>query len=176
MIRVRGKLDIILRPLSLLFLFTTIPIVAAVTLLLLTNNTVQKKKRLAHQGLPLMASPCGRQTLLLEPFQPRNLTPSGPQYLSSLAPHKVGRFAHANKATRNFGRDQRVRARGEAGGTYGTRFEGGVDVGVRQHVVDVRLVVSARPKRKHFRELLGREVTRLFEGIGFCVRVSGEFA
>ena len=103
------------------------------------------------------------------------MAPGGPQHLRTLALHKVARFAHADEATRNFGRDQRARAGREAGGAHGTGLERGVDVGVRQHVVDVRVdVVSAR--RKQFRELRGRKAARLCERVGFCVRVPGEFA
>ena len=122
-----------------------------------------------------MAPPCGRQTLFLESFQPYNLAPGGPQYPRSLALHKVVWFARADKATRNFGRDQRARAVREAGGAHRTGLERGVDVGVRQHVVDVRLV-AIRARRKQFGEPLWRKAARLFERVGFCVRVPGKFA
>lgn len=105
------------------------------------------------------------------------------QFLSSLALHKVIRFANADKATRDFRRDQRVRAGGEARRTHGAGFEGGVDVGIFQHVVDgddgfVTVTASAARarSREQFGELFRREVTRFSERVGFCVRVSGEFA
>jgi len=102
------------------------------------------------------------------------------QFLSTLALYKVIRFANADKATRNFRRDQRVRAGGEAGRTHGAGFECGVDVGVFQHVIDggfVAVVAAAAPRREQqFGELFRREVARFGERVGFCVRISGKFA
>ena len=121
----------------------------------------------------LTASPRSRQTLFLKSFHPYNSAPSLLQFPSTLALHKVIRLSNADKATRNFRRDQRVRAGGKARRAHGARFEGGVDVGVFQHVIDGG---AARREREQFGELFRREVARFCERVGFCVRVSGKLA